>query len=76
MPAFVLHDILCQCSKHHPREWPISRFQADKEFLREGLLHAPLRARLYYAGIRIGGGIHALITASAAAPYSLIIRRP
>ena len=71
-PAIVLHDLLCQCSRQYPRDWPISRFQADRAFLREGIMHAPLRARFYYAGIRIGGAIH---RAMGNPDQTLIIRK-
>jgi hypothetical protein len=58
MKAVALHDFLCQAALQHPENWPISRAQADREFLLEGLITAPILARIYYAGIRVGGLLH------------------
>lgn len=56
MRAVLLHDFLCQLCERP--EWPIKRFEADRYFHTEAKKEAPFLATIYYAGIRIGGGLH------------------
>jgi hypothetical protein len=58
MRAIFLHDILCQCCTNP--DWHMTRFECDREFLTEGIIAAPIRAKLYYGFIRVGGGLHQL----------------
>lgn len=75
-PAVVLHDLLCQCARQFPRAWPISRVEADLAFLREGRMHAPVLAHLYYAGILIGRTIAEAARIPQLTQPSLTIKGP
>lgn len=56
MRAVLLHDFLCQLVGRP--DWPIGRIEADRCFYTEARKDAPVLAAIYYAGIRIGGGVH------------------
>ena len=72
MRAVLLHDFLCQICER--AEWPIRRFEADRCFYTEARKDAPVLAAIYYAGIRIGGGLHRAFNPPT--PEETLIIRP
>lgn len=72
MRAVVLHDLLCQLCD--VPGWPISRLAADRAFFAEARKISPLLGTLYFACIRVGGGLHRAINPPT--PSEILFIRP